>query len=139
MSYPGLIAPMIEAMQKQQAEIKELWVALGVVFCAGLLGLVLVRRPSALKALPLILFVLICFAAGSSYAACSSPAGNERDIRYNGDYHTYQFCNGTTWLAVGGGGAAARFNPDLDADRERFREPAIHQSADNLQHPFPEL
>ena len=49
------------------------------------------------------LSVAACLAAGPVYAACSNPAGNEGDIIYNGDYHTYQFCDGTNWYAIGGG------------------------------------
>jgi hypothetical protein len=36
-------------------------------------------------------------------AACSNPAGNEKDMIYNGDYHTYQFCNGISWMKMPGG------------------------------------
>jgi hypothetical protein len=32
---------------------------------------------------------------------CSNPTGNEHDIVYNQDYHTYQFCNGTSWVIAG--------------------------------------
>jgi hypothetical protein len=39
----------------------------------------------------------------SSYADCTSPPGRETDIIYNSNYHTYQFCNGTSWVAYGGG------------------------------------
>ena len=50
---------------------------------------------------PYLLFALIVLAAGSARAACSNPTGNETEFRYNTDSHTYQFCNGTTWIAVG--------------------------------------
>ena len=50
------------------------------------------------------LWGVLMIAAGSAYANCSSPTGKEGDIFYNVDYHTYQFCNGTTWNAYGGGG-----------------------------------
>lgn len=33
---------------------------------------------------------------------CSNPTGNEADVLYNGDSRTYQFCNGTNWIAEGG-------------------------------------
>jgi hypothetical protein len=63
---------------------------------------------------PYLLFALIVLAAGPARAACSSPTGNERDFRYNTDYHTYQFCNGTTWISLGvitggGGGGTIPF------------------------------
>ena len=49
----------------------------------------------------LLLILLACLAARPAYAACSNPTGTERDIIYNGDYHAYQFCNGTNWIATG--------------------------------------
>lgn len=50
---------------------------------------------------PYLLFAVIFLAAGPARAACSNPTGAEQDMKYNLDYHTYQFCNGTNWLAVG--------------------------------------
>ena len=59
-------------MQEQQTEINELWAVLGAVVIAASFALFLVRtRPR--KLLPLVLFALTFLAAGSSYAACSSP------------------------------------------------------------------
>jgi hypothetical protein len=55
---------------------------------------------------PILLFALIFLAAGQARAACSNPTGNEADMIYNGDYHTYQFCDGTTWRGMGGGGGS---------------------------------
>lgn len=46
--------------------------------------------------------LLTCLAAGPVYAACTNPTGSERDLIYNGDYRTYQFCDGTNWVAAGG-------------------------------------
>jgi hypothetical protein len=63
-------------------------------------------RPS-----PPLLIVLACFAAGSAYADCSHPYAKESGMIYNGDYHTWQFCNGTNWLAFGGGLACAPASP----------------------------
>ncbi len=51
---------------------------------------------------PYLLFALIFLAAGPARAACSNPTGSERDMVYNTDFHTYQFCNGTNWVAAGG-------------------------------------
>jgi hypothetical protein len=49
------------------------------------------------------LILLACLAAGPVYGqACSSPAGNEADRIYNYGYHTWQFCNGTSWRAFAG-------------------------------------
>lgn len=62
--------------------------------------------------LPRLLGLLACLAAGPAYGGtCSSPAGNEGDIQYNGNYHTYQFCNGTSWIAYGGGASCAITQP----------------------------
>lgn len=47
-----------------------------------------------------LLGILACLAAGPAYGGtCSNPTGNEADIHYNSAYHTYQFCNGTNWMA----------------------------------------
>jgi hypothetical protein len=48
-----------------------------------------------------LLMLLACLAARPVYANCSNPAGKEADAIYNGDYHTYQFCNGTAWIPFG--------------------------------------
>ncbi len=63
----------------------------------------MLRRRALSAALAAVLLLPSCLAAGSVFAACTNPAGNESDVKYNGDYHTYQFCNGTSWLAFGGG------------------------------------
>jgi hypothetical protein len=55
--------------------------------------------------LPPLLILLACLGAGPVQAACTNPAGNEADIIYNKDYHTFEFCNGTNWKAWGAGGA----------------------------------
>ena len=50
-----------------------------------------------------LLVLLAWLAAGPVYGGtCSNPAGNEADDFYNKDYHTFQFCNGTYWVAFGG-------------------------------------
>jgi hypothetical protein len=56
---------------------------------------------------PCLLFALIFLAAGSARANCINPAGVEKDMDYNGDYHTYQFCNGTNWMSMAGGGGGS--------------------------------
>jgi hypothetical protein len=45
---------------------------------------------------------------------CLNPTGNERTIMYNTDSHTYQFCNGATWITMGKvvtGGGGGCSNP----------------------------
>jgi len=39
--------------------------------------------------------------ASTAAADCSNPAGKEAALIYNNDYHLLQFCNGTSWMAVG--------------------------------------
>ncbi len=63
------------------------------------------------------LFILLAtLAAAPVYAACTNPAGNEADRFYNASYHTYQFCDGTNWIAYKSGAAwtsQANFNPTI--------------------------
>jgi hypothetical protein len=42
---------------------------------------------------------------------CSNPTGAEADIIYNNDYHTFQFCDGSNWMAFGGGKSCAPASP----------------------------
>lgn len=60
----------------------------------------------------LLLIVLACLATRPVFAtACSNPTTMaEGDILYNKDFHTYQFCNGTTWMAMGSPGASSGLN-----------------------------
>jgi hypothetical protein len=69
--------------------------------------------------------LLACLAAGPVYAGtCTSPAGKEGDIKYNNDFHTYQFCNGTSWIAFGPGGCFApqsgAYQPTIPNDSGYF-------------------
>lgn len=59
-----------------------------------------------MRKLILPLLMLACLANEPARASCINPAGVERDRIYNNDYHTYQFCNGSAWIAEGapGGG-----------------------------------
>jgi hypothetical protein len=56
---------------------------------------------------PVLLFALIFLAAGPARANCSNPTDTEGKFFYNLDYHTFQFCNGTNWIAFGGGGGSS--------------------------------
>jgi hypothetical protein len=60
-------------------------------------------RHTKLRALAALTILLACLAAGRVHANCTLPTANEADIVYNKDYHTYQYCNGTSWVAYGGG------------------------------------
>jgi hypothetical protein len=77
------------------------------------------QLPALPRRLTRMLGILACLAAGPAYGGtCSSPAGNEGDIKYNGDYHTYQFCNGTNWIPYQWGEALipqSGFNPPIPA------------------------
>jgi hypothetical protein len=61
------------------------------------------RRSNRMQRVSLSLLILLaCLAAGPVHAGtCSNPTGNEADVIYNGAFHTYQFCNGTNWMAEG--------------------------------------
>jgi hypothetical protein len=50
--------------------------------------------------------LLMCLATSPANASCTSPAGNEANVIYNEDYHTYQFCNGTSWISEGAAGGS---------------------------------
>jgi hypothetical protein len=83
------------------------------------------KQHPALPGRSLLLAMLAFLAAGSAYGGtCSSPTGNEGDIKYNGNYHTYQFCNGTNWLAYGGGASCALtssgYNPTVPSGNGYF-------------------
>lgn len=55
---------------------------------------------TAFRRLPL-LAPLVFLPTLPIYADCSNPAGKEKDIVYNDDYHTYEFCDGTQWYSMG--------------------------------------
>jgi hypothetical protein len=63
--------------------------------------------PASGRLWQILLFALIVLAAGPARAGCTNPTGNERYIVYNGDYHTYEYCNGTNWMPFGGGGSGS--------------------------------
>ena len=44
--------------------------------------------------------------ATPTHAACFNPAGNAGNVTYNGAYRTIQYCNGGSWVRMGGGGDA---------------------------------
>lgn len=49
--------------------------------------------------------IFVCLFPLTARAACTNPAGVETNMMYNGDYHTMQFCDGTTWWSMKGGGS----------------------------------
>jgi hypothetical protein len=56
----------------------------------------------------LLLSVAAGLADGPVYGGtCSNPTRNEGDQFYNGDFHTWEFCNGTSWMAFGGGNSCS--------------------------------
>src|SRR4051794_38495236 len=63
-----------------------------------------------IRPLPALLSVLAALAAAEpAYASCTNPVGSETAMIYNGDYHTYQFCNGSSWIAMGGIGVTGPY------------------------------
>lgn len=46
------------------------------------------------------------FLPATTHAACTNPAGDAGDQVYNTTYSVMQYCNGTNWVGMGGGGAA---------------------------------
>jgi hypothetical protein len=60
-----------------------------------------------LRLSPVLLFALACLAAGQARAGCTNPTGAESDMTYNKDYHTFQFCDGTNWYSMKGGGGGS--------------------------------
>jgi hypothetical protein len=77
--------------------------------------------------LSLLIVLLACLAAGPVFAsACSNPAGNEADEIYNGDYHVWQFCNGTNWINAG-----AEMSPDTIAAANEFGDTNIESTGDS--------
>jgi hypothetical protein len=65
-------------------------------------------RYTELNSISALVLLFACVAAGPVHAGtCTSPTGNEADVIYSKDYHVYQFCNGTSWIAFGPGGCFA--------------------------------
>ena len=48
-----------------------------------------------------ILFITAFIFPIQSWAACTGPAGVEAQILYNSDHKTVQYCDGTSWIALG--------------------------------------
>ncbi|WP_018409311.1 hypothetical protein [Methylocystis rosea] len=65
-------------------------------------------------------FLAFMLAAAPAFAACTSPTGSERDLIYNRDYHTYQFCNGTNWIVAGGGRGDVLGTPTAAGEHARL-------------------
>jgi hypothetical protein len=51
--------------------------------------------------------------SAAEISALASLPGAEGDLMYNNDYHLYQFCDGTNWVAMGptGAGSATSYAP----------------------------
>lgn len=66
-------------------------------------------------ALALLIFILT-IQSPEAQAACSSPSGNAGKIAYNQTAKTFQYCNGTDWIAMNqpGSGSGGCANPTLD-------------------------
>lgn len=53
-----------------------------------------------------VLIALACLTPRSAHAVCANPAGSAGDQIYNTTYSVMQYCNGTNWIGMGGGGQA---------------------------------
>lgn len=62
----------------------------------------------------LLLTLALWLIAAPAYAVCSGPSGTEGEIMYNADYKTMQFCDGTNWWSMKGGGGGGLSCPDGD-------------------------
>jgi hypothetical protein len=81
----------------------------------------------------LFIFAFFAFFAvlpGVAYAVpCANPYGNAGDLVYNDDHDMMQFCDGTNWIAMGGGGAGGGFTDKIeDADGDTMVQ--VEESAD---------
>lgn len=62
------------------------------------------------------LCAVLLLTSAPAQANCSNPTDTEGKFIYNGDYHTYQFCNGTNWVSMaGGGGGGSGSAPNIVA------------------------
>lgn len=43
------------------------------------------------------------------FAACSNPIGNAGEQMYNSTHSVMQYCDGTDWTAMGGGGSGSGY------------------------------
>ncbi len=75
------------------------------------------------------------FIATPAHAACVNPVGDHGDMLYNRDHTVMQYCNGTDWIGMGGGGAAAdnlgdhTATKDLDMATFKLKNVAIPTSS----------
>ena len=53
-----------------------------------------------------ILAVFILLSSTGAFAACSNPTGVAGDMFYNDDHSVMQYCDGTDWTAMKGGGGS---------------------------------
>lgn len=68
----------------------------------------------------LILFLALLVASHASYADCTGPAGKAAEIIYNVDYKVMQYCNGTNWIAMGGGGSSGATLPSCTRNLDQL-------------------
>jgi hypothetical protein len=55
-------------------------------------------------------FLLVFAQPGAARANCANPTDVEGKIMYNTTYHVPQFCDGTTWRSLAGGGGGGTIN-----------------------------
>lgn len=59
------------------------------------------RVRTALRALAIATWTVVCLLSSNAFAACTSPAGNAGDIIYSSTSTVMVYCNGTNWIAMG--------------------------------------
>ena len=52
-----------------------------------------------------VILVVMLFHPVPAYAACSNPTGEEGEVIYNDDHNVMQYCNGSDWNSMEGGGS----------------------------------
>jgi hypothetical protein len=56
-----------------------------------------------------LLLPLALLTGGAARADCTSPAGIEGTLDYDNANHVFRFCNGTSWVTMGGAGSGNTF------------------------------
>ncbi len=86
------------------------------------------RLPQSIATILFAGFILLPHAA---HAACINPVGDHGDMLYNRDHTVMQYCNGTDWMAMSGGGGAGdnlgnhTASQDLDMATFKIKNAAI--------------
>ena len=80
---------------------------------------------------PHLLFALIFLVAAQARAGCTNPTNNEGDMTYNHTFHTMQFCDGTNWYSMKGGGGGSSGGLTLISTQTASASASLQFSAAN--------